>query len=62
MFSLACNLLQMNAYSNNFQNFFLAKNLYNCNQIRPNQIAGKYSEPFSFLIDHKIIRKTYQND
>ena len=34
IFSLACNLLKMDAYSNDFQNIFLAKNSCDCNQIR----------------------------
>ena len=32
MFSLACNLLKMDTYSNDFQNLFL-DNPYDCNQI-----------------------------
>ena len=40
MFSLACNLLKMDAYSNDFQNVVLAKNPCNCNQIRSDQIAA----------------------
>ena len=39
MFSLACNLLKMDAYSNDFEKIFLAKNPRNCNQIRSNEIA-----------------------
>ena len=40
MFSLASNLLKMDAYSNDFEKIFLAKKLCNCNQIRANQIAA----------------------
>ena len=40
MFSLACNLLKLDAYSNDFKKLFLAKNLCNFNQIRSNQIAA----------------------
>ena len=42
----------MDAYSNDFQIHFLAKNTCVCNQIRPDQIA----EPFSFLINQKDIK------
>ena len=51
-FPLICNSLKMEAYSNNFQRHFLAKNPCDCNQIRPDQIA----EPFSFLINQKDIK------
>ena len=40
MFSLACNLLKMDSYSNDFQIVFLAKNPIDCNQIISNQIVG----------------------
>ena len=40
MFLLACNVLKMDDYYNNFQKNFLAKNPGDCNQIRPNQIAA----------------------
>ena len=40
MFSLASNLLKIDAYSNDFEKMFLAKNLCNCKQIRSNQIAA----------------------
>ena len=48
IFSSAENLQKMDACSDNFQKFFLAKKLYDCNQIRSNQIdvslnALKYS-------------------
>ena len=39
MFSLTCNLLKMDAYSNDFQKIFLAKNHWDC-QIRSNEIAA----------------------
>ena len=53
LFSLGCNLLKMDVYSNDFQKIFLAKNLCDC-QIRSNQILScqcKCYEPFPFLID-----------
>ena len=34
IFSLTCNLLKMDVYSNDFQKSFLAKNPCDCNQIR----------------------------
>ena len=37
---LACNLLNMDAYSNDDQKIFLAKKLCDCNHVRSNQIAG----------------------
>ena len=40
MFSLACKLLKIDAYSNGFQKIFLGENLYDCNQIISNQIAA----------------------
>ena len=40
MFSLACNLLKMNVYPNDFEKVILAKNPFDCNQIRSNQIAA----------------------
>ena len=40
IFSLTCNLLKMDAYSNDFQKIFLARNPCDCNQIRSNQIAA----------------------
>ena len=40
IFSLACNLLKVDAYSNDFEKMFLAKSPCNCNQIRSNQIAA----------------------
>ena len=40
MFSLACKLLKMDAYANNFEKKFIAKNPCNCNQIRSNQIPA----------------------
>ena len=40
MFSLPCNLLKLDAYSNDLQEVFLAKHSCDCNQIRSNQIAG----------------------
>ena len=52
IFPLICNSLKMNAYSNDFQRHFLAKNPCDCNQIRPDQIA----EAFSFLIYRKDIK------
>ena len=36
IFSLTCNFLKMDAYSNDSQNIFLAKNPCDCNQIRSN--------------------------
>ena len=39
MFSLDCNLLKIDAYSNDFQKNFLAKNPCDC-QIRSNQLAA----------------------
>ena len=40
MFLSACNLLKMDAYSNDFQKTFLAKNPCDWIQIRSNQIAA----------------------
>ena len=40
MFSLAWNLLKMDACSNNFEKMFLARNPCECNQMRSNQIAA----------------------
>ena len=40
IFLLTCNLVKMDAYSNDFQKIFLAKNPCYCNQIRQNQIAA----------------------
>ena len=40
MFSLACNLLKMDAYSNDFQKTFLAKNRCDSKQIISNQIVA----------------------
>ena len=40
IFSLTWNLLKMDAYSNNFQKIFLAKNPCDCKQIRSNQAAA----------------------
>ena len=39
-FSLTRNLLKIDAYSNDFQKMFLAKNPCDCNQIRSNQIVA----------------------
>ena len=39
-FLLTCNLLKMDTYSNDFQKTFLAKNRYDCNRIRSDQIAA----------------------
>ena len=39
MFSLACNLLKMDACSNDFEAIFIAKNPSGCNQMTSNQIA-----------------------
>ena len=39
MFSLDCNLLKMDAYSNDFQEIFLARNPCDC-QISSNQITA----------------------
>ena len=39
-FTLDFNLLKMGTYANDFQTFFLAKNSWDCNQIRSNQIAA----------------------
>ena len=57
MFSLACNLLKMDTYSNNFQNIFLAKNPCDC-QIRSNQIvaSAEYYEQFPLLINRKDVK------
>ena len=40
MFSLACNLLKMDACFSDFEKMFLAKNPCDCNQMRSNQIAA----------------------
>ena len=40
IFPLTCNLLKMNAYSNDFQKIFQAKNPCDCNQIILNHIAA----------------------
>ena len=40
MFSLACNLLKMDAYSNDFEKIFLVKKNCDCNHIRSNQVAA----------------------
>ena len=40
MFSLACNSLKTDAYSNDFEKLFLTKNPCDCNQIRSNEIAA----------------------
>ena len=40
MFSLAFNLLEMDAFSSDFQKIFLAKNSCDCNQIRSTQIES----------------------
>ena len=40
-FPLTSNLVKMDAYSNDLQNIFLAKNPSDYNQIRSNQIVGK---------------------
>ena len=40
MFSLVCNLLKMNACSNDFEKIFLAKNPCDWNQMKSNQIAA----------------------
>ena len=39
IFLLNCSLLKMDAYSNDFQKIFLARNPFDSNQIRLNQIA-----------------------
>ena len=36
MFLLACNLLKMDDYSNDFEKVFLARNPCDCNQMRSN--------------------------
>ena len=63
MFSLACNLLKLDACSNDFQNVedlqplillkkiiigVLIKNLYDCNQIISNQIEGSVKTMYHF--------------
>ena len=40
-FPLTCNLLKMDAYSNDLQNIFLAKNPSDYNQIRSNQTVAR---------------------
>ena len=40
MFSLALNLLRMDAYPSDFEKIFLAKNPCDCSKIRTNQIAA----------------------
>ena len=40
IFSLTCDLLKMDAYSNDFQKIFIAKNPCDCNQIKSNQISA----------------------
>ena len=56
IFPLTCNLLEMDAYSNDFQKIFPAKNSFDCNQIRSNSSYCNCSEPFSFLINQKDIK------
>ena len=46
----------MDAYANDFQKIFLAKNPYDCNHSRSNRSYCKGSEPFSFLINRKDIK------
>ena len=57
MFSLICNLLKMDAYSNDFQKTFLAKNRWDC-QIRSNQIVASVNamKHFNFFINRKDIK------
>ena len=40
MFSLICNLLKMDAYSNGFQKIFRARSFCDCKQISSHQIAA----------------------
>ena len=63
MFSLACNLLKMDAYSNGFQNMVLAKNPYNCKQIRSNQIAASGNALNHFIFNKsKRYQRSYIKD
>ena len=48
IFLLTCNLLKIDVYSDDFQKMFLAKNPYDCNQIRSNQIAVTVNAPNHF--------------
>ena len=49
IFSLTWNLLKMDAYSNNFQKIFLAKNPCDCKQIRSNQAAASANALTMFI-------------
>ena len=51
MFSLACNLLKMNAYSNDFEKILLAKNPCDCSQMRSNHIAANVNAPNHFIFN-----------
>ena len=64
MFLLACSLLKRYTYSNNFLEIFVAKDPcgFKKNQIKPDSSQCKCSEPFSFLINQKFLKETYQND
>ena len=44
MFSLARNLLRMDAYPNDFEKIFLAKNPCDCSKIRSNQRAASVND------------------
>ena len=55
--SLTCNLLKMDAYSNDFLKIFLARNPCDCNQIGSNQIAASVNALNHF---HFFKLKKYQ--
>ena len=48
MLYLACNLLNNDAYSNDFVEIIQAKNSNSCNQIRSNQMEPSVNDPNHF--------------
>ena len=60
MFSSACNLLKMDAYSNDFQEIVLAKNPCYCHQIRSNQRVNVLNHFHFYKL--KFLKKTYQSN
>ena len=59
MYSLACNLLKIDAYSDDFEKIFLAKNPCDCNQIRSNQISISANVLNHFFFQSKVIKDNY---
>ena len=59
MFSLACNLLKIDAYSDDFGKIFLAKNPCDCNQIRSNQISVSANALNHLFFQSKGIKDNY---